>query len=473
MKLDRRDFFGSAAGVTAFTLGLNVFAPEILKRKLIAAPPAPGKKKLVFIFQRGGMDGINAAIPRGDPNYSKKNRPNLFIEPEESIHLDGSDSRYPLEKELQSFVELHPSLEPMMEIYQAGDLAVLHRVGYKGQSQSHFDSQQYWENGTTNQPKLDEGMIYRHVAETLGLPENHLAAIGLSSKQLVALKGPQAIPNFSDVRKFKFRGSRAESGRFVGRAGSDDGPGDKKSSGSGLLGAYDRSDKSRKPYRDAVYKTGLALADVMAKLRRIDPDTYQPENGATDPQQGGSLFFKAKQAAQLLKVTPIQIVGMNIGGWDTHSNQGRTSGGYPDGLRRVAHVFQSFYRDLRDQWDDVLIINMTEFGRTSKENGSKGTDHGESIVMFVAGGAVKGGVFNAPSAEEWNADGGIFSTKNKRYMRHWTDFRAVFAEIFAAHFGDDLETLNKVIPKYDELVKGDPKRFKALGFLQSRVSRVF
>ncbi len=459
MKFNRRDFFGSAAGVTAFTLGLNAFGPEILKRKLIAAPPAPGKKKLVFIFQRGGMDGINAAIPRGDANYSKATRPNLFIEPEESIHLDGSDARYPIEKELRSFVELHPALEPMMEIYQAGDLAVLHRVGYAKQSRSHFDSQQFYENGTTNQPKLDVGMFYRHLAESQDLASNKLAAIGLSSKQLVALKGPYAIPNFSDVRTFKFRGDRTTNAKFVGT-----GPGDKKGSGSGLLKAYDRSDGAKKPYRDAVYNTGLALADVMAKLQRVDPESYEPANGAIYPGCA-SLFFKAKQAAQLIKITPIQVVGMNISGWDTHTKQGRLSGGYPQRLGQVAQVFQSLSRDLRDQWDDLLLISMTEFGRTSKENGSKGTDHGEAIVMFVAGGAVKGGVYNAPSVEDWTKDGGVFSTKNDRYMRHWTDFRAVFAEIFANHFGDDLETLNKVIPKYDELVKADPERYKRLGFL--------
>ncbi len=456
MKPDRRDFLGSAAGVTALTLGLNAFAPEIIRRKLIAAPPAPGKKKLVFIFQRGGMDGINAVIPRGDPSYSKKNRPNLFIEEEESLHLDGSDSRFPLEKELRSFVELHPSLEPMMEIYRAGDLAILHRVGYRNQSRSHFDSQQFYENGTADQPKLDVGMIYRHIAESLDLPTNPLAAVGLSSKQLLALKGPRAIPNFSDVRSFRFRGDRDQNLKVVGSAG-----GSKK---GGLLGAYGRTDGSDKPYREAVYRTGLALADVMAKIRRIDPDNYEPDNGATYPD-GDSLYFKAKQAAQLLKYTPVQIIGMNIGGWDTHTKQGRLTGGYPERLYRVAHVFQSLYRDLRDQWDDLVLISLTEFGRTSKENGSKGTDHGEAIVMFVAGGGVKGGVYNAPDVDGWMQDGGIFSTKNKRYLAHRTDFRAVFAEIFAKHFGDDDKTLDVVIPKYSELVKEDPKRFGRLGFL--------
>ena len=451
MIFDRRDFFKSAAGVTALTLGLNAYAPAILKRKLLAAPPAPGKKKLIFIFQRGGMDAINAVIPRGDPSYNRKNRPTLFIDPEDAIPLNGET----VDPALRSFVQLHPSLAPMMEIYKAGDLAILHRVGYKNQSRSHFDSQQFYENGT-NDPKLEEGMIYRHVVEGYDLPTSPFVALGLSSNQLTSLKGKQAIPNLSDVRTFKFAGSKARNLKFLGGA---------ESKKSGVIGAYDKSsDGSEKPYRTQVFRTGLALADVMRKLRTIDPDTYEPANGATYPS-GPSLYFKAKQTAQLLKVTPVQILGMNISGWDTHTNQGHLSGGYPDRLYQVAHVFRSLYRDLRDQWDDLLIISMTEFGRTSKENGSKGTDHGEAIAMFVAGGAVKGGVYNAASVDAWTQDGGIFSTSNNRYLRHWTDFRAVFAEIFMKHFGDDQTTLNKVILSYDKLAAANPKEYTQLGFL--------
>ncbi len=461
MKLDRRDFFKTTAGVTALTLGLNAFAPPIFKRKLLAAPPAPGKKKLIFIFMRGGNDVINMMIPRGDPMYNTTVRQSLYLQPEDAIWLDGTTTQYPIDTGLRnSFAQLHPSLAPLMEVYQAGEVAVLHRIGYKNQSQSHFDSQQFYENGTTN-PNLEVGMLYRQAEETMDLVNNHFAALGISSAQMVALKGASPIPNIPDVKTFKFAGSDAKTLKFLGRLPS---PG---VTGRGLLGAYGGpKDYPTKPYREGVYQTGLALADSMNTVRAngINPDTYVPQNGATYPANS-NFYYKAKQAAQLLKQTPVQLVGINIGGFDTHTNQGTLTGAQPNLLYQVALMIQSFSRDLRDQWQDVLIVTMSEFGRTSYTNGSFGTDHGSAIGMLVAGGAVKGGVYNAPNASTWNADGGILSTTNGRYLKYWTDFRAVFAEIFMKHFGDDLATLNKVIPTYNTLAAANPKEYTQLGFL--------
>jgi uncharacterized protein (DUF1501 family) len=461
MKLDRRDFFKSAAGVTALTLGLNVFSPPIFKRKLLAAPPPPGTKKLLFIFQRGGNDAINTVIPRGDTMYNATLRPTLYLKPEDAISLDGTNPLYPIDSTLQnSFVQLHPSLAPLMELYQSGDLAILHRVGYKNQSQSHFDSQQFYENGTTN-PAVDVGMIYRQANESLDLIHNHFAAVGISSSQMLALKGPNPVPNIPDLTSFKFNGTDARTLKFLGRLPA---PG---VTGRGILGAYGGArDYAQKPYRDMVYQSGLVLADAMntVKANGINPSTYVPQNGATYPASSG-FYYKAKECAQLFKETPVQILGMNIGGWDTHTNQGALTGGQPGLLYQVALTLQSLYRDLRDQWQDLIIVTMSEFGRTSYENGSKGTDHGSAIVMFVAGGGVKGGVYNAASSSSWMADGGILSTSNGRYLRYHTDFRAVFAEIFMKHFGDDLAAINRVIPNYNTLASGDAAGFTQLGIL--------
>ncbi len=458
MKINRREFFKSAANITALTLGLNVFAPSIFKRKLLAAPPESGKKKLLFIFQRGGCDAINTVIPRGDAAYNRNLRPTLHIQEDEALWLDGSDPQYPIDAGLQNgFAQLHPSLEPLMEVYQAGDLAILHRIGYKNQSRSHFDSQQFYENGTMN-PILEEGMLYRQAAETLDLPNNRMAALAISGSQLVALKGATPIPNIPNLKTFKFGGTQAQTLKFLGRLPESG------NSGRGILGAYGGpKDSPTKPYRELVYQTGLILSDVMNYIQAngINPDNYAPANGATYPSNS-SFYYKAKQCAQLLKETPVQICGFNLGGWDTHTNQGRLTGAHPNLLYQVAHVIQSFYRDLRDQWDDVLVVTMTEFSRTSEENASRGTDHGEGIVMFLAGGSVKGGVYNC-HASNWQ-EGDILSAKG-RYLSHRTDFRAVFAEIFQKHFGDDLATLNRVIPDYNALAAANPAEYTQLGFL--------
>ena len=460
MKVDRREFLQHGAGAAALALGINAFAPHLLRQRLLASPETGGKKKLVYIFLRGGMDCLNAAVPRGDPNYSLAARPTLFLAPGETLRLDGGDPRSPIDERLRSFVELHPAFAPAIEVYQAGHLAVLHRIGYQNHSQSHFDSQQYFENATTDQPNLQEGMLYRQAVSTFDLLQEHFVAFGLSDRQLVALKGRYALPNAHDVRSFRFHGDEKRTAKYVGQPPSDSGV-----AGRGLLGVYGGPiEEANKPYRKELHHVGVTMAEVMRTLRELNPDSYTPANGAVYPA-GDGVLQKAKQAAMLLKRTPVRIVGMNIDGWDTHVNQGKLTGHYPALLGQVASVIQALARDLRDQWNDVVVVVLSEFGRTSQENGSKGTDHGQAIAMLVAGGGVKGGVYNAPNIEAWTKDGGVFSTTGGRYLKHWTDYRAVFAEIFQRHFGDDAQTLNRVIPKHDALCAASPGEYAKLGFL--------
>lgn len=450
---NRRDFL-KAGGLTGFALGMNAFSPAILQRRIAAAPDL-SKKKLIFLFQRGGSDGVNTLIPRGDPEYSAENRPTLFIDEADALDLGNG------------FAQLHPSMQPMMEIYNSaaltgvagpGNLAVLHRVGYAGQSQSHFDSQQYWENGIPGQPTFEEGMLYRQVVKTLDPETNHFVAASLSSSQMVALKGPVPLPTLQNPANFKFAGSTAKVRKFLGSLptsplGTD---------GTGLLGFYGGPrDFLSKPYRDVVYNTGVVLADAINTVQTaVAQGPYTPANGAVYPN--GEFGTKLMNVAMLLKRTPVQVLGANIGGWDTHTNQGGV-GGYQGGLLgQVAQGFQALYRDLQAQWQDLVIVTMTEFGRTSIENGSFGTDHAYACVVFIAGGGVKGGVYNC-SPTTWAA-GDLFS-QSTRYVRRRTDYRAVFGEIFTKHFGDTPALLEEVIPGYSAAAAANPGDFQQLGFM--------
>jgi len=435
-------------------MGLNLLGPEIFKRRALAGTP-DNEAKLIFIFQRGGNDGVNTVIPYGDPEYSAANRPTLYIPPTSAIDL-GND-----------FASLHPRMAPMMEIYNhpsltgldgPGNLAIIHRVGYAGQSRSHFDSQQYWENGTPGDPALEEGMIYRQVALTMNPMENHLVAAGMSSSQMVALKGPLPIPTIQDPASFTFTGEPAEVDKFIGRAPvTPQGP-----DGRGLMGAYGGPlDFAEKPYRDLVYGTGLALTSAMSTVQNaVAQGPYEASGGAVYP--AGGFGDRLAQIAMLLKRTPVRVLGLNIGGWDTHTNQGRINGQQGNLLAQVAQGFAALYRDLQDQWDKLIILTMTEFGRTSKENGSRGTDHGSACVMFVAGGRVRGGVYNC-DASTW-AEGDLFSDAGRDVERR-TDYRAVFGEIFARHFGDSAEILEQVIPGYFQTMLDNPADFEFLDFL--------
>ncbi|MHC4433754.1 MAG: DUF1501 domain-containing protein [Planctomycetota bacterium] len=454
MTWTRREFL-QTGGLTALGAGLGFLKPNIFEGNALATR-ATADTKLIFIFQRGGNDGVNTVIPYGDSEYNTANRPTLFIPRASAIDL-GND-----------FAGLHPRMAPMMEIFNhsaltgtdgPGNLAIIHRVGYAGQSKSHFDSRQYWETGVPGDPSFEEGMVYRQVALTMNPLENHLVAAAMSNSQMVALKGPLPVPTIGDVETFSFSGGPAGSIKFIGRSPSTQ----EGTDGSGLLGAYGGPyDFPDKPYRDLVYGTGLALANSMNIVRdAVDQGPYLPSPGAGYP--GGTFGDRLKQIAMLLKRTDVRVLGVNIGGWDNHTSQGRIYGRHGGLLAQVAQGFRAFYRDLQDQWDKLLIVTMTEFGRTSKENGSRGTDHGHACVMFVAGGQVRGGVYNC-DASTW-ADGDMFSAKG-RYVERKTDYRAVFGEIFTRHFGDSEEMLETVIPGYAQTALENPGDFERLNLIR-------
>jgi len=451
MSCTRRKFL-QAGGLAALGLGLNLFKPEDI---VLANAMSEQDTKLVFIFQRGGNDGVNTVIPYGDSEYNTGNRPTLFIPRTSAIDL-GND-----------FAGLHPRMAPMMEIYDhpnltgidgPGNLAIIHRVGYDGQSKSHFNSRQYWENGVPGDPSFEEGMIYRQVALTMNPLENNLVAAAMSNSQMVALKGPLPVPTIGNVETFSFSGDPAGSIKFIGQLPSTP----QGTDGNGLLGAYGGPhDFPGKPYRDLVCGTGLALTNSMNIVQEaVAQGPYVASEGASYP--GGSFGDRLEQIAMLLKRTNARVLGVNIGGWDNHTNQGKIYGRHGDLLAQVAQGFQALYRDLQKQWDKLLIVTMTEFGRTSQENGSKGTDHGHACLMFVAGGRVQGGVYNC-DASTW-LEGDLFSASG-RYVERRTDYRAIFGEIFMRHFGDNEEVLEQVIPGYTQATQNNPGDFEFLNFL--------
>ena len=453
MSCTRREFL-RVGGLTAFGAGLGFLSPKIFESRLLANGPGQDTK-LIFIFQRGGNDGVNTVIPYGDPEYNNTNRPSLYIPQLRAIDLGNG------------FARLHPSMAAMMEIFDhpdltgtdgPGNLAMIHRVGYAEPSKSHFDSQRYWETGMPGDPTFDEGMIYRQVAHTMNPMENNLVAAGMSNNQMVALRGPLPIPTIQNPETFTFSGDPDEFNKFIGQLPSTpQGP-----DGCGLLGTYGGgSDFPEKLYRDLVYGTGMALTNAMSIVQdAVAQGPYVPLEGVVYP--GGSFGNRLAQIAMLLKRTPVRVLGVNIGGWDTHTNQGQINGRQANLLRQVAQGYRALFRDLQEQWDKLIIVTMTEFGRTSKENGSAGTDHAHAGVMFVAGGRVRGGVYNCDDAT-WSP-GDLFSD-NDRYVRRKTDFRAVFGEIFTRHFGNSQQILEQVIPGYAQAAKDHPGDFEFLHFL--------
>lgn len=441
MRHSRRHFLRSAVALGAY----GTTYMSYLGRQAYAQGVGGSNKKLLFIFLRGGNDGLNTLIPHGDSEYNDINRPNLFISDTNALDLGNG------------FASLHPMMAPMMPLYNDGKLALIHRVGYVNQSRSHFDSQDYWEKGVPNNPTVRDGMFYRQLREMLDLsdPANSFAAATVDGSAFTALKGETPFPNFTSSSQFNFLGNANEQAKFLGQMPSAEGAGN----GKGMLGLYGDSPLADAFYANSVNATGKALGGTISTLAAAQ-GTYTPENGAVYP--GGSFGDRLEECAMLFKRTNVRILGTDMGGYDTHSNQGAATGSQGNLLQSVAQGIQALSLDLQSQWDDVVVVTMTEFGRTSAENGSRGTDHAEASVVFAAGGGINGGVYNC-DASTW-ADGDMFS-KRGRYVERKTDFRAIYGEIFRKHFGTGADRLDTVMPGYDQDALDYASDFAELGIM--------
>ena len=448
--MDRRDFLKvSGAGLVAGSLSPLLEGP--LQAAMLGAP----SKKMLVIFLRGGVDSVNMVIPNGDSEYNDLNRPTLFIPEEDSLDLDND------------FARAHPALGALLDEVPSDDLAFLHRVAYENQSRSHFSSQQYWENATPGAPLLEEGWINRMIGGSRDLSDLALPAASISTRLQVLFRGSQSIAHIQDLQRYQFGDDPVEA-KFLGEAATGSG------NGSGLLGVYGLR-AGAGAYDEKVQGMGLALAASLDEVSDLDPTTYEPEGGATYPSaddpgdfpgdgEAFAFFRQLKESVLLLKETECRVVGVELGDFDTHSGQ---AGQLDRLLRILSHGLQSVYADTSSGgstlWDDLLVLTLSEFGRTSVENGSFGTDHGEAGCLIAAGGGVSGGVYNC-DAETWD-DGDLLSTPAalSRYVAHRTDYRAVLAEVIDRHFGEG-GILDDAIPGWDELT-GD--EFDYLDFLES------
>lgn len=458
VSLNRRDFVRLGASGLALGALSPMFSPWRLTQKAHAAS-GPAKKMLV-IFMRGGNDGVNTVIPQGDPDYNATTRPTLFIPDTSSLDLGNA------------FARLHPAMPELHALFNAGDVAFLHRVGYDNQSRSHFSSQQYWETGKPGDASFHEGWLYRHIVEQFDLDASPLAAVSLSNKLMEMFSGQQMITHFPAIENFNLDlGPIGGGDKLLGAFPNPFIDVDPPDIGSGMLGWYGQPQGTHGAdalVKEAGVSMGLALNTLATQ--GVDPSTYVPAPGAVYPDADNPagfgadsfpFFQKIRDAAILLKNTDLRVAGVELGGFDTHAGQGTANGAQGTLLSYISHAIQALSIDLGALWNDSLVVTMSEFGRTSEENGSVGTDHGEASCMFVAGGNVNGGIYNC-DAITWPT-GTLFSTGNGRYVQRLTDFRAVFGEILTKHFGVPTIELEDVFPGYGSYAL-DPT-FNPLGFL--------
>lgn len=395
--LGRRAFL-KAGAVAMVSFGAG---PGFLGRAALAAVAKPGRPKvLVALFLRGAMDGLAAVTPLSPQRQLQALRPRLWL----GAQRAAGAARL---LDLGTGFGLHPAFAPLLPLWQAGQLAVVHAVGSPDPTRSHFDAQNFMETGMPGWKGTAGGWLNR-VAGRLGHEATPLRAVALSQTLPRSLSGPVPALAIADLARFRVR--------------SD---GD----GNGFEALY--GEASQRLLRETARET----FEAEHTLERLDPRRYQPAPGAHYPQTrlGNSL----RQIAFLIRSQiGLEIAFAESGGWDTHVLQGRESGTF---ARRAADLGQSiaaFWLDLGVHRDDVALMTMTEFGRTAYENGSGGTDHGHGSCLFVLGTEVAGGAVHG-SFPGIDRD----ALYEGRDLAVTTDFRSVFAEVAARHLGveDDAE----------------------------------
>ena len=383
MALSRRYFLKSGA----VALASYASAPPFLVRTALAQTNnAHGKDHpiIVAIFQRGAADGISMVVPFGDPYYAAA-RPQIAIpEPSRS-----SDERA---IDLDGFFGLHPSLASLKAIYDERHLAIVHAVGSPDSTRSHFDAQDYMESGSPGNKSVSDGWLNRFLQSNPEQDASAFRAVSLTPTLPRSLAGPASAVAMQRVADFGIRGGRA-------------------------------TPEIEELFAD-LYKDTF---DAVKTLRSATSQQYTPADGVRYPNS--PLSQALQQIAQLIKSdVGVEVAFAEVGGWDTHANQGSSRGQLANQLRNFGDGLAAFYRDLGDRMHNVVIVTMTEFGRAVRQNGSGGTDHGHASCLFVAGGPVKGGkVYGRwPGlAPEQLHEG--------RDLALTTDFRSVFSEILVKH----------------------------------------
>jgi uncharacterized protein (DUF1501 family) len=397
--ISRRTFFKSS-GMALVAGGL---LPNVVVR-MANASTTNGKKTLVAIFQRGAVDGLNVIVPYGEKAYYDA-RPSIAVPRDQIADLDG-------------FFGAHPSLASITPYFKDKSLAVVHAVGSPDATRSHFDAQDFMESGTPGVKSTEDGFLSRAIMSKSEKDSSPLRAVALGPALPRILSGAGGAVAMQNVSQFGIRAG-AESGQI--------------------------QTSFETMYADAVAGAlgGTAKESFEAAkiLKTADPQKLQPENGALYPTNplGNSL----KQIAQLIKSNVgLEIAFTDVSGWDTHAGEGGAQGQLANNLRQFSDAISAFAKDLGSRMGDVVLVTMSEFGRTVRENGNRGTDHGHANVMLLLGGGVKGGKVYG----KWP---GLSSQQlyENRDLAITTDFRDVFGELLAKQLG--VGALKSVFPGYD------------------------
>jgi len=400
-------------------VGLSTM-PAFLQRA-VASTTRAGKKQLVVLFQRGAADGLNIVVPFAEPNYYRM-RPSIAIPApkrgggELAIDLDG-------------FFGLHPSLAALAPLFQQNQLAIVHAAGSPDPTRSHFDAQDYMESGTPGVKATEDGWLDRALGTVPEENASPFRAVAMGPNRPRMLQGSTAAIAIPDLRQFKVQPQSAAMASVAE---------------GGFEAMYAQT------VDHALQGTGTETFEAIDMLRKIDTTKYSPDNGAEYPKS--PVGQRLQQMGVMIKASiGVEVLFLDCGGWDNHVNEGGVQGQLANLLKDLGQSLAAFHQDMGDRMADIVVVTMSEFGRTAKENGNRGTDHGHANCMFVMGGDVKGGrVYGEwPGLNDHQLNEG-------RDLALTTDFRSVTGEILAKHLG--VKDLAPVFPGFDN----NPRKFTGI-----------
>jgi uncharacterized protein (DUF1501 family) len=395
MNVTRRVFL-KGGGLALAGFGFSGALPSVLQSLAQAAPAASRSatpRVLIVLFQRGAVDGLSLLVPHGDAAYYGA-RKTIAI-PRPGAHGGALD--------LDGHFGLHPALASLQPFWKAGRMAAVHAAGSPNNTRSHFDAQDYLESGTPGLKSTHDGWLNRLLTAQAG-ERSPFAAVSMTAQTPRSFIGRAPVVAMTSLERFAVQAGSYTSSMSNGFEQMW------QQAGEGELGA-----------------AGQETFEAMQYLQKSGALRQAPGNGAAYPP--GNFGNALRQMAQLVKAgVGLRLGFAESGGWDTHVNQGAGLGQLGTRLGEFARGIAAFLTDLGPQRDEVMLVTMSEFGRTVRENGSRGTDHGHGNVMLLFGNHLNGTRVHG----QWP---GLENEKlyEGRDLAVTTDFRSVLAEVAHRH----------------------------------------
>lgn len=427
----RREFLKQSGSVIVGASALGAIAPQMIFADDVTDGEGPDRPTLVVVYLRGGADPLNTIVPFGDPDYYNI-RPTIAIP---QVDRDGEKGALHLDK----YFGLHPALAPLLPLWNDGHLAPIVNVGSPHDTRSHFDAQDFMERACPGVKTINEGWLNRYLEMTKTGKDNELRALSFQPLLPRSLRGQYpvlAVPDNESaylLDSFEKMYSCDENKKMVEEVAAKE-----TAAKTTAQSAKNRKIPERKPIKEAEAREHIVTvgANEIRRLRELRKITHRSMSGRYPTSRFGN---QLRDIASVIKANRgLEVAAVDYEGWDHHAYQGGSEGTMANMLGDVAKCMRAFHDDLgKDRMKKTLVVLMSEFGRTARENGSHGSDHGHGGFMLAMGGMIK-------QKGVWGQWMGMAPENlyQKRDMPVTTDFRIVFSEMLFNLFNYDPTATN-------------------------------